>query len=263
MRTRWANSRNSGFTVIELIIVIVIIGILAAISIIAYSGVQKTAADKAMKSDLQQVSAEMQRAELTNNGVYPTTLPSTIKASPHISLALKSSGTINYYSGGLTAVQNGVLMAQICQDLINEGVGKGVNGGGTTVAFITGCGNWVHNSMQITGWDSQVYSTPLTDTTLLNYSNNFTTNDTYNKDEERVIKNFYNQLVWRQTQEGGSYPITSFWDSWATPQNDGVPIQALPTGQKKATYCVEATHDTYSDLRWHMTQDLKLLVGGC
>lgn len=263
MRIRWAHSKQSGFTIVELIIVIVIIGILAAISIIAYNGVQRNAADKAMKSDLEHASAEMQRLELADNGIFPTTLPDTIQSSPHVTLALKNSGTTTYYAGGLSPVQNGVLMAQICQDLVDEGVGKGINGGGKTVAFITGCGNWVHNSMQITGWDSEVYTTPVTDTELLNYSDNFTTSDSYNKAEESVIKNFYNQLVSRQVSEGGSYPITSFWDSWATPTNGGVSIETLPAPQKRPTYCMEATHDSYSDLKWHITDGLKLLTGGC
>jgi prepilin-type N-terminal cleavage/methylation domain-containing protein len=263
MKTRWAQTKKRGFTVIELIIVVVVIGILAAISIIAYNNVQKNAADKTMKSDLDVVSSEMQRAQLANGGVYPTTLPSAIKASPNVTLTLKYSGTINYYGGGLGAVQNGVLMAQICQDLVNEGVGNGLNQGGQTVAFITGCGNWNHDSMQITGWDSKVYATPLTDTTLLNYSNNFTTNDTYNKAEETVIKNFYNQLVYRQVREGGSYPITSFWDSWATSGNGGVMNAPLPTPQQQPRYCVEATHASYTDLKWHITDDLKIVAGGC
>jgi prepilin-type N-terminal cleavage/methylation domain-containing protein len=263
MKQRWAHSKRIGFTIIELIIVIAVIGILVAISIIAYNGVQKNAADKAMKSDLEQVTAEMQRSQLQNGGVYPTTLPSAIKASPNVTLTLKHSGNINFYGTALTPVQNGVLMSQICQDLVNEGVGKGVDQGGKTNAYITGCGNWNHNSMQVTGWDSKVYSTPVSDSTLLNYADNFTTNDTYNKAQQTVVKNFYHELVDRQTKEGGTYPITSFWDSWATTTNGGVMNQPLPMPQQLPWYCVEATHSSYSDLIWHVTDDLKLQTGNC
>lgn len=43
---------KSGFTIVELLIVIVVIGILAAITIVAYNGVQQRARDTIRKSDL-------------------------------------------------------------------------------------------------------------------------------------------------------------------------------------------------------------------
>ena len=45
-------NKHKGFTIVELLIVIVIIGILAAISIVAYNGVQEKARDSIVKSDL-------------------------------------------------------------------------------------------------------------------------------------------------------------------------------------------------------------------
>jgi type IV pilus assembly protein PilA len=45
--------RNSGFTLIELMIVVAIIGILAAISIPWYQNFQKKANDKAAQSDVR------------------------------------------------------------------------------------------------------------------------------------------------------------------------------------------------------------------
>jgi len=262
MKKRWAHSTKPGFTVVELIIVIAVVAILLAITVIAYNNVQKNAADKAMKSDLQQVSAEMQRSQLRNGGMYPVALPEEVKSSPNVELALKHSGTINYYGNNLSPVQNGVLMAQICTDLINEGLGKGVNQGGQTNDYLTGCGNWNHGSMQFTGWDSKVWTTPVSDTTLLNYADNFTTSDTWNKSLETVVKNFYHELVDRHIRQGGTYPITSFWDSWASPGN-GVLNQPLPTPQEQPWYCVEATHTKYPELKWHITDELRLMSGGC
>lgn len=265
MITRWAHAQKIGFTVVELIIVVTIIAILVAISVVAYNGIQARAADKAIKADLERVSGEMQRLQIKNNGVYPTTLPTTITASPNVTLALKYSGSINYYGAGgaLAPVQNGVLMAQICQDLINEGRGKGTDQGGTVRDYITGCGNWNHNSMQFTGWDTRVFNTPLTDTALLNYANNFTASNSFHKAQETVVKNFYRELVERQTRQGGAYPITSFYDYWANSGNGGVIAQPLPTPQPQPRYCVEATHSQYTQLLWRITDELKIKSGAC
>ncbi|MDN5275377.1 MAG: Fimbrial protein [Candidatus Saccharibacteria bacterium] len=39
----WAKQTSKGFTIVELLIVIVVIGILAAITIVAYNGIQNRA----------------------------------------------------------------------------------------------------------------------------------------------------------------------------------------------------------------------------
>jgi general secretion pathway protein G len=51
---------QKGFTVIELIIVVVVIGILAAIAIVGYSGSQKKAYDTTVQSDLDSMSGELE-----------------------------------------------------------------------------------------------------------------------------------------------------------------------------------------------------------
>jgi prepilin-type N-terminal cleavage/methylation domain-containing protein len=62
------NKKNDGFTIVELLIVIVVIGILAAITIVAYNGVQKRANASAAQNTLQK------KAEAFNSvsSKYPT-----------------------------------------------------------------------------------------------------------------------------------------------------------------------------------------------
>lgn len=53
MKSTWA--KQKGFTIVELLIVIVVIGILAAITIVAYNGIQQRARDTQRKADLAAV----------------------------------------------------------------------------------------------------------------------------------------------------------------------------------------------------------------
>ncbi len=55
-------SRQSGFTIVELLIVIVIIAILATISIVAYSGVQDRARQAKINTDIQNIITAIQLA---------------------------------------------------------------------------------------------------------------------------------------------------------------------------------------------------------
>jgi len=63
-------SKQTGFTIVELLIVIVVIGILAAITIVAFNGVQKQARDTERTSEIKsmQKAIEMYKVE---NGEYP------------------------------------------------------------------------------------------------------------------------------------------------------------------------------------------------
>lgn len=63
-------NKHQGFTIVELLIVVVIIAILAAITITAYNGIQARARDTIRINDLKQMQrvVELYKAE---NGVYP------------------------------------------------------------------------------------------------------------------------------------------------------------------------------------------------
>jgi prepilin-type N-terminal cleavage/methylation domain-containing protein len=64
------STKNHGFTIVELLIVIVVIGILAAITIVAYNGIQQRARVSAVNSALAQASKKLALYQVDNGG-YP------------------------------------------------------------------------------------------------------------------------------------------------------------------------------------------------
>lgn len=109
---------QSAFTIVELLVVIVIIGILAAITIVSYSGVSYQARLVSVKSDLSNslIKLESYRVEY---GSYPTALDSnycptnpTVDSNYCIKPSAGNSFTYNYNSEkgtfGLTSYNNDI-----------------------------------------------------------------------------------------------------------------------------------------------------------
>lgn len=67
------HNRITGFTLVELLIVIVIIAILSAITIVAYNGIQNRANDSAVQNDLSSIAQKLEMYKVDNaSGLYPT-----------------------------------------------------------------------------------------------------------------------------------------------------------------------------------------------
>ena len=75
------HKNKRGFTIVELLIVIVVIAILAAISIVAYNGIQQRGRMATRASDVSSIqkALEIYRAD---NGVYPAALATTAANLP-------------------------------------------------------------------------------------------------------------------------------------------------------------------------------------
>ncbi len=90
------NNRRSGFTIVELLIVIVVIAILAAISVVAYNSIQTRARNTVLQSDLRNAATQL-GADNATDGYYPSgsVVPSNLVTSDTNSFQYTSDGA-NY-----------------------------------------------------------------------------------------------------------------------------------------------------------------------
>lgn len=185
--------QSRGFTIVELLIVVVVIAILAAITIVAYNGIQDRAKQSSVQSALVSAYKALEASKIQGGvGTYPATLPSTIPAADYIYeptasnqdyCLTQSRGTTQYF---VTARQSSPVPGT-CQGMIawwplnnNSTVdmlstNDGVNAGGASSVGQSGVVN--------TGWNLPGDTTPRYVNTPLYFSpSSFTTSIWVNPD---------------------------------------------------------------------------------
>jgi len=94
-------NRNTSraFTIVELIVVIVVLGILAGIVVTGFGSWQTSVAKKAIQSDLKMAVAAMQNSKNFGDS-YPSSMPSSFKASSNVTITLHSSNASDFCIDG-------------------------------------------------------------------------------------------------------------------------------------------------------------------
>lgn len=88
--------KTFGFTIVEVTIIVIVIGILATITIVSYSGVQRQAAESSVKSDLQNAAAQLEK-DRARDGTYPATAAAANKGA---GLMASDTNSLTYYLQG-------------------------------------------------------------------------------------------------------------------------------------------------------------------
>lgn len=87
---KWAPQKSTGFTVVELLIVVVVIAILAAITIVSYNGISQRANESSLKNELATAVKKIETLKI-NSGT--STYPSEIASH-----GFSASTTLAYYN---------------------------------------------------------------------------------------------------------------------------------------------------------------------
>jgi len=133
------SSHKRGFTIVELLIVIVVIAILAAIVIVAYNGLIKRAASADLQNDTESAIKQIATYQVLNSS-YPTTQSSFnngsgIKHGPNTTVEYTSNGST--YCLTVSSVKAGFsYMYDLSNGAMVQGVCPGHTGlGGTSFAW--------------------------------------------------------------------------------------------------------------------------------
>jgi len=104
--------KQFGFTIVELLIVIVVIAILAAIVIVAYNGIQTRAKDTRKQSDIKQVQ-KLVEAYNAEHGEYPVTAanitigaPTTVRTDDNCSVGTSTADWVPGLASRLPQSEN-------------------------------------------------------------------------------------------------------------------------------------------------------------
>jgi type IV pilus assembly protein PilA len=95
MRYFTTNNKPRGFTIVEILIVITIIGILAGVTIFSVGGWRTRTAQNEVSSDLNGVATAMENARNFSAG-YPNVIPTTFTASTNVTVTLKTSSATSF-----------------------------------------------------------------------------------------------------------------------------------------------------------------------
>ncbi len=120
-----------GFTIVELLIVVVVIAILAAITIVAYNGIQNRAKESAAQAAAKQAFTKIQAYAIANGDLYPADLATAGLVNSNYQYRVDNAASPKTFC--LTATSSNVsffVSSVVSTPTAGACAGHGINGGG-------------------------------------------------------------------------------------------------------------------------------------
>jgi prepilin-type N-terminal cleavage/methylation domain-containing protein len=158
-------NKQNGFTIVELLIVVVIIGILAAIVIVAYNGVTNTAKQNTAKSDLASIGKKL-GVYYATYGSFPATTTDLDTADMKINQTVYATNRNNLYycrsTDGIHYSVGAVMTGNTIEFYLKDGVVTQLGAGNvnsvnncTNIGFPAPAGSYAGYDFSTgTGWAS-------------------------------------------------------------------------------------------------------------
>lgn len=222
--------KSSGFTIIELLIVVSILAVLSVITIVAYVGIQHRAADATVVRTIADAQKVLQTFNVFNH-YYPANLAATDYAPPPtVAVVLFTDASQTPVYSNLTADQNAQLFLNSCNGFMP--VTDGTN------TYNTSC-VYDGNNAHVAG---TVSSNVVVKGPTINQSDFVLTCGTAcDTAQNSIITAFLNQ--------GGTFPIS------VPKTGSTLPAPTSVSYGHASTYCLEGRSPNYPDIIYHTTPD--------
>ena len=129
MNLRKYMTSQKGFTLVELLVVIVIIGVLAAIAVPKFTGTTERANGGKIASDLRAIDTAIQLYAVKNSGAIPTAIADIVTAGY---LTVEPKPPSGKFIGTVTTTSTDITATSYT---ITNGRASMVNGSGTSTTF--------------------------------------------------------------------------------------------------------------------------------
>lgn len=257
--------KDRGFTVVELMIIIVVIAVLAAMTIVAYGTWRKNMAKTEVKSDLLQASNLLESVHNFKN-TYPTSLYSdqlseddkpSFQPSENVTVILRTNATTLPHYSGLTQAQN----AQLFIDACNSAMPVNDDSGGY---YHTSCGAILTGiiGFLIGGAKNARLASPVQSNFTIQCTTGLLQPNCSTPAYEAAMPAVATAIKQRFTAQGGTFPVTMplLFLGAVLPPPDGV-----VTYDDATTFCLDGVSEQHPDLLYHVdsSDPKKVLDGSC
>lgn len=230
---------RAGFTVLELIVVVVIIAILSAVSLIVYNGAQRSAMDAQVKQTVSDARKSLQVYYSFNNN-YPPNIANTDYAPPlTVAVVLYTDAPQMPVYSNLTTAQNAQLFLNACNGfmpIVDNGI-----------TYNTSC-VYNGNNEHIKGEQSS--NVVIQGPTIAQSAFVLTCGPACDSAKNNILAAF--------AAQGGTFPVTVPKQGSTLP----APTSLQTTGPASA-YCIEGRAPQFIDVVYHATPDEAVTKGPC